>query len=88
MRAVAADLAVPAEQVIPVSLQEGKIYNVEDTLWAAILNRQDEALRIRLMRCLDAKKRAENWVMLRRQMAGAGRFLRDLPEMLGKRGDK
>ena len=88
VRAVAADLAVPAEQVIPVSLQEGKIYNVEDTLWAAILNRQDEALRIRLMRCLDAKKRAEDWVMLRRQMAGAGRFLRDLPEMLGKRGDK
>ncbi len=88
VRAVAADLAVPAEQVIPVSLQEDKIYNVEDTLWAAILNRQDEALRIRLMRCLDAKKRAENWVMLRRQMAGAGRFLRDLPVMLGKRGDK
>ncbi|SNX59125.1 hypothetical protein SAMN06296273_0567 [Nitrosomonas ureae] len=88
VQAVAADLAVPAEQIIPVSLQEGKIYNVDDTLWAAILNHQDEALRIRLMRCLDAKKRAEDWIMLRRQMAGAGRFLRDLPEMLGKRVDE
>jgi hypothetical protein len=88
VRAIAADLAVPAEQIIPVSLQEGKIYNVDDTLWAAILNHQDEALRIRLMRCLDAKKRAEDWIMLRRQMAGAGRFLRDLPEMLGKRVDE
>jgi len=26
--------------------------------------------------------------MLRRQMAGAGRFLRDLPDMLGKRSGK
>lgn len=85
MRVIAADLAVPVEQVIPVCLQEGKVYNVNDTLWAAILSHQDEALRVRLMRCLDAGKRAEDWVMLRRQMAGAGRFLRDLPEMLEKR---
>jgi len=84
VRAIATDLAVPVEQVIPVCLLEGKVYNVDDTLWAAILNYQDEALRVRLIRCLDARKRAEDWVMLRRQMAGAGRFLRDLPEMLGK----
>jgi len=84
VRAIATDLAVPVEQVIPVCLLEGKVYNVGDTLWAAILNYQDEALRVRLMRCLDARKRAEDWVMLRRQMAGAGRFLRDLPEILGK----
>jgi hypothetical protein len=85
MRVIAADLAVPVEQVIPVCLQEGKVYNVNDTLWAAILSHQDEALRVRLMRCLDARKRAEDWVMLRRQMASAGRFLRDLPEILEKR---
>lgn len=85
MRVIAADLAVPVEQIIPVCLQEGKVYNVDDTLWAAILNHQDKALRVRLMRCLDARKRAEDWVMLRRQMAGAGRFLRDLPELLEKR---
>lgn len=84
MRVIAADLAVPVEQVIPVCLQEGKVYNVNDTLWAAILSHQDEALRVRLMRCLDAGKRAEDWVMLRRQMASAGRFLRDLPEILEK----
>jgi len=82
--AIATDLAVPVEQVIPVCLLEGKVYNVDDTLWAAILNHQDEALRVRLTRCLDARKRAEDWIMLRRQMAGAGRFLRDFPEMLGK----
>ncbi|UJP07404.1 MAG: GTP-binding protein HSR1, partial [Nitrosomonas sp.] len=85
VRVIAADLAVPVEQVIPVCLLAGKVYNVDDTLWAAILNYQDEALRVRLMRCLDARKRAEDWVMLRRQMAGAGRFVRDLPDILGKR---
>lgn len=87
VRAIAADLMVPVEWVIPVCLLAGKIYNVDDSLWAAILNHQDEALRVRLIRCLNAKKRAEDWVLLRRQMAGAGRFLRDLPELLGKRSE-
>jgi uncharacterized protein len=88
VRAVATDLAVPVDRVIPVCLMEGKVYNIDDTLWAAILDHQDEALRVRLLRCLDAKKRAEDWVMLRRQMVGAGRFLRDLPNILGKRAGK
>lgn len=88
VRAIATDLAVPVEQIIPVCLSEGKVYNVDDTLWAAILDHQDEALRVRLIRCLDARKRAEDWVLLRRQMAGAGRFLRDLPEILGKRSGR
>lgn len=85
VQAVAVDLAVPVDHVIPVSLKEGYVYNVEDTLWAAMLNYQEEALKTRLLRCLDAKKKAENWTLLRRQMMNAGRFLRDLPEMLGKR---
>ena len=85
VRVIAADLAIAVEQVIPVCLLPGKVYNVDDTLWAAILNHQDKALRVRLMRCLDARKRAEDWIMLRRQLAGAGRFVRDLPEILGKR---
>lgn len=85
VQAVAKDLAVPVDHVIPVSLLEGRVYNVEDALWAAILNHQEEALRTRLLRCLDAKKKSENWTLLRRQMINAGRFLKDLPEMLGKR---
>lgn len=88
VRAIAADLAVSVERVIPVCLLDGKVYNVDDTLWAVILDHQEEALRVRLMRCLDARKRAEDWVMLRRQMVGAGRFLRNLPEILGKRAER
>lgn len=85
LQAVATDLAVPVERVIPVCLKEGKVYNVNDALWSAILNFQDEALRIRLLRCLDAKKRAEDWVLLRRQLISTGRFLWNLPDKLGKR---
>lgn len=84
LQAVATDLAVPVEQVIPVCLKEGRVYNVNDALWAAILHHQDAALRVRLLRCLDAKKRAEDWTLLRRQLISTGRFLWSLPDRLGK----
>ena len=84
VQATAIDLAVPIEQVIPVCLLSGKFYNVDDTLWSAILNYQDQALRVRLMRCLDTRKRTQDWAMLRRQLVSTGRFLLDLPEILGK----
>lgn len=84
LQAVATDLAVPVERIIPVCLKEGKVYNVNDALWSAILSLQDEALRVRLLRCLDAKKRAEDWVLLRSQLISTGRFLWNLPDKLGK----
>lgn len=83
--AIAGDLAVPIDHVIPVCLMENHVYNVDDTLWAAILNHQEEALRTRFLRCLDEKKNTENWILLRRQMISAGRFLKDLPSVLEKR---
>ena len=88
VQAIAGDLAVPIEHVIPVCLLENHIYNVDDTLWSEMLNLQSEAQRVKLLRCLDKKKAAENWMLLRRQMINAGRFLRHLPSMLGKHRDK
>lgn len=84
VHAVADDLAMPVDHVIPVCLMENHSYNVDDALWAAILNCQEEALKIRLLRCVDEKKKTENWTLLRRQMINAGRLLRRLPEMLDK----
>ncbi|MDR4521719.1 MAG: GTPase [Nitrosomonas sp.] len=84
VQAIAADLAVPVEHVIPVSLMEGHSYNVNDVLWAAILSQQEGALRSRLLRCVDEQKKAENWTLLRRQLLSAGRFLKDLPDRLDK----
>lgn len=77
---VATDLAIPIASVIPVCLAGGRVYNVEDVLWAAILDRLDAAQRSRLLRCQDARKREENWSLVRRQLANAGRFLLALPE--------
>lgn len=77
--AVAADLAAPVADVIPVCLAPGRVYNVDDALWAAILDRQDEARRVRFLRCLDQRKRKENWTLLFRQLANTGRFLLELP---------
>lgn len=88
VQTIAADLAVPVKKVIPACLASGKAYNIEDALWAAVLDHQEEALRVRLLRCLDAKKRTEDWALLRRQMLGAGRFLRNLPDKLGKSSEK
>lgn len=80
--AIAEDLAVPVAEVIPVCLAEGRVYNVEDSLWVTLLDRQAAADKVRLLRCLDERKRAEDWPLLRRQLAGAGRFLAKLPGRL------
>ncbi len=80
--AAAEDLGLPARDTIPVCLAEDRVYNVDDSLWAEIVNRQQAADRVRLLRCLDSYKRAEDWTLLRRQLAGAGRFLVDLPGRL------
>lgn len=72
---IATNLAAPLEQVIPVCLKPGKIYNVSDTFWFAMLTVQDDALRTRLLRCLEAEKQAQDQTLLRRQLINAGRFL-------------
>ncbi|RUQ34992.1 MAG: GTP-binding protein HSR1, partial [Candidatus Competibacteraceae bacterium] len=84
LEAVATDLALPVDTVIPVCLAAERVYNVEDALWTALLDRQDEAGRVRLLRCLDQRRQAENWLLLRRQLINAGRMLLQLPgRMLG-----
>jgi hypothetical protein len=68
--------AVPVTDTIPVCLAEGRVYNVEDSLWVGAADKA------RLLRCLDERKRAEDWPLLRHQLAGAGRFLAKLPGRL------
>ena len=79
VEAVAVDLAVPVADVIPVCLAEGRVYNVDDAFWAAILGRQSEANKVRFLRCLEARRRSENWALLGRQLANTGRLLLALP---------
>ncbi len=75
----AEDLDVDVTRVVPVCLAEGKIYNVDDALNAAMLRQQDAANRVRLLRCLRARRHEENWDLLWRQLGNAGRILLRLP---------
>lgn len=84
VQALADDLALSLDQVVPVCLGEGRTYNVEDGLWSAMLAQQDAALRVRLLRCLEARKRDENWRLLREQLFATGRLLRGLPQHIRK----
>lgn len=84
VQALSDDLACSLDRVVPVCLGEGRIYNVDDGLWSAMLAQQDAALRVRLLRCLDARKRDENWRLLREQLFATGRLLRSLPARIGK----
>ena len=79
LETVAQELGIEADRVIPVCLAEGKRYNVDDALWAAMLQAQPEADRVRLLRCLHARRREENWALLWRQLRNAGRVLASLP---------
>lgn len=75
LQAVAADLGVAVDRVVPACLAHGRVYNVDDALWAALLCEQDAMLRSRLLRCLDVRRRAENWGLVWKQLQGAGRWL-------------
>ncbi|MGY6554291.1 MAG: GTPase family protein [Wenzhouxiangella sp.] len=69
------DLDVAAASIVPVCLREGAIYNVDDALWASLLNQLDGARRTRLLRCLKARRSEEQWSLLWRQLRASGRLL-------------
>lgn len=75
--AIAADLSVPADAVIPLSLAEGaQAWNV-DALWAEIAVRLPEAESARLLRCLREAAPGMDWRRIGSQIAGAGRLAYD-----------
>lgn len=82
LAAVTADLAVPVSDIVPVCLAPGRSYNVDDVLWAAILERQSLADRARTLRCLDSARRGERADLIWKQFRQAGRVLARLPRRL------
>jgi uncharacterized protein len=73
--AAAADLGVDVATVIPVCAAPGRVYNVDDALWAAMLFEFPEAYRVRLLRCQRARRSEQDWGKLREQLANGGRYL-------------
>jgi uncharacterized protein len=59
--AAAGDLGVDVSTVIPVCAAPGRVYNVDDALWAAMLFEFPEAHRVRLLRCQRARRSEQDW---------------------------
>jgi hypothetical protein len=77
VRAVAADLALPPSDVVPVCLLPERLYNVEEALVPALLERLPAALRVKYVRCLRQQRDERYWHRLWEQTVGAGRVLKN-----------
>lgn len=75
VKAVATDLQLPEERVVPVCLLPERRYNVEEGLLPAVLATLPSAERAKLLRTLRQFRDEQYWQLLWEQAAGAGRFL-------------
>jgi hypothetical protein len=85
--AVAEELEVPLERVVPVSLLPQRQYNVEEGLLAAIVECLPESSRAKALRCLSTFQRdEESWHRVWQQALSAGKLLSSLAagKLLGR----
>jgi predicted GTPase len=75
LEAVAQDLEVPTESVIPVCLEYGKVYNVQEALIPSILRSLEESLRHKYLRCLPDLQSRQHWEQSWEQAREAGHLL-------------
>ena len=75
LEAVAQDLEAPTESVIPVCLEHGKVYNVQEALIPSILGSLEESLRHKYLRCLPDLQSRQNWEQSWEQAREAGRLV-------------
>ncbi|TDT43379.1 hypothetical protein DES49_1193 [Halospina denitrificans] len=80
--AIADELAIPTQRLVPVCLRPEAIYN-DDALLTVICGEFDEARRVRFLRCLKDRHRDENWRYLWRQLGNAGRFVVEQSRRMG-----
>lgn len=85
MEAVASELAVALEDVIPVSLKAGGYYNVEEGLFTAIMARLNEAERVKYLRCLHDSQAKIRWSYLWEQLQHTGQIIVRLGKHLADR---
>ncbi|MBM4254867.1 MAG: hypothetical protein FJ147_03110 [Deltaproteobacteria bacterium] len=85
MTAVAADLALDPELVVPVCLLPDRVYNVDEALVPLLVEILPEAKRTLLLRSLKTLRQQEQWSLLGRQARATGRFLWQLGEEVLKK---
>ena len=75
MQAVATDLDIDTELVVPVCLLSNRVYNVDEALVPFLVEILPEAKRTLLLRGLKTVRQHEQWQLLGRQAHATGRFL-------------
>jgi uncharacterized protein len=73
--AVAEDLGLPSEFMVPVCLLPERLYNVEEALVPLLVQVLPEAKRTLFLRSLKTLREQEQWELLWRQARASGRFL-------------
>jgi predicted GTPase len=86
VRAVAADLRMPLERVVPVCLHPERIYNVDEALIPAISQSLPDAMRVKYLRCLRQFHNDDYWKRLWQQAVNSGRLLLKVGADLAGRG--
>lgn len=75
MNAVATEIGLSIENIVPVCLLPARVYNVEEALMPLLLALVPEAKRTLLIRSLKMLRDHEQWDILGRQSRATGRFL-------------
>ena len=74
LEAVAGDLDLPIERVVPVCLHEERRYNIDKGLVPTILLQLDASRRLKYLRCLKHYRDEEYWRRLWTQASNTGRI--------------
>jgi predicted GTPase len=75
LEAVAADLGLAPEVIVPVCLQPERLYNVEEGLIPLLVEALPTAKRTLLLRTLQTLREREKWQLLGHQARATGQFL-------------
>ncbi|MBI3245949.1 MAG: 50S ribosome-binding GTPase [Deltaproteobacteria bacterium] len=87
--AVAADLQISSEHIIPLCLLPERVYNVEDVLMPLLVQILPEAKRVLLLRSMKTLRKQEQWELLWQQARATGRFLWTIGgEVVRKAGER
>lgn len=85
LEAVAAELQLAPEAIVPVCLRPDRIYNVEEALVPLLVEALPEAKRTLLLRTLHTFREREQWELLGRQARAAGRFLLEVGKEVARK---
>jgi predicted GTPase len=85
LQAVATELQLPPELIVPVCLLPERLYNVEEALVPLLIQVLPDAKRVLLLRSLKMLRQQEEWELLGRQARTTGRLLLQLGGEVAKK---